>query len=199
MVAAFAAGSAGVARAQNPSITLTMKVTENRAPGAAGTVTLTALSSTSARVDIRVTGVQPNATFMAHIHASSNAVCDNGAPVVYPLTPVKSDASGVGTSTTTITVNPNTPIRPQLAYVNVHEANGSPGQGIICADVTSDFSAQLNQAGSGGQAGGTPTQPRTGTGVAGDALGQAGMIGGLAAVALVLSGAGALAYARRRS
>jgi hypothetical protein len=196
----FGIGAFGVANAQQPSITLQMKVTENRAPGAAGTVTLTALSATSGRVDIRITGLMPNATFMAHIHAAPDALCDNGKPVVYPLTAVRSDAAGVGTSTTTININANSPIRPQLAYINVHEANGSPGQGIICADVTSDFSVQLNQAAQGGGAagGGTPGQPRVGTGSAAESATRGWMIAGLAALAMVFGGAGTLAVARRR-
>lgn len=195
----FGISAFGIAHAQQPSITLQMKVTENRAPGAVGTVTLTALSATSGRVDTRITGLAPNATFMSHIHASANAVCDNGQPVVYPLTPVRSDAAGVGTSTTTITINPNTPIRPQLAYVNVHEANGAPGQGIICADVTSDFSVQLNAAAQGGAAGGaTPAQPRVGTGSASESVTRGWMIAGLAVLAVVFGGAGTLAVVRRR-
>ena len=55
---ALGVGFAGGAWAQQP-LTLPMQVTENRAPGAAGQVTMTPLGTNQVRVDIRITGLRP--------------------------------------------------------------------------------------------------------------------------------------------
>jgi len=215
-------GGAATARAQ-AAITFPMTVTENRAPGAAGNVTVTPLSATSARIDIRITGLQPNSEHAAHIHTAPGARCDNGAPVTYPLTNVRVDANGVGTSSTTVTITPDKPVQVNNAYVNVHEAATPPGNGIICANVTSPLTATVAQPG-GQRPGGavaTPAAqrpaapaapaaprpaapaapaalPRTGAGAATDRLDHGTMLAALAAVALLISGTGVLTVARRR-
>jgi hypothetical protein len=189
-------GTAVVAGAQQP-VTLPMAVTENRAPGAAGQVTMTPLGNDQVRVDIRITGLPANEQRAAHVHTAQGAVCDTGAPVTYPLTNVAVDGAGVGTSTTTITLTADRPIQANNAYVNVHQtAMGGPG--VICANVTQTFAAGAAAAGTGqAGAGGATALPRTGTGGLQADTGASWMLAG-AAVALLLGGTGAFAVARRR-
>jgi hypothetical protein len=170
----------GSARAQPGPVTYTLMVTENREPGLAGTVTITPLANNMARVDIRITGFPPNDQERpAHIHTAPGARCDTGAPVTYPLTNVRVDAQGVGTSTTTITITPDKPIQANNAYVNIHNpAQG--GRGVICANITTNITgltAAAAQATPQRPTGPVATPaaqrpapaaaPRTGTGVAG--------------------------------
>ena len=104
-VVALGLAATSVALAQGAPITVPMSVTENREPGLTGSTTITPLGNGMYRVEIRMAGLPPNdAARPAHIHTAAGARCDNGAPVTYPLTNVAVDASGNGTSTTTITV-----------------------------------------------------------------------------------------------
>jgi hypothetical protein len=190
---------AGIAQAQQP-VTLQMSITENRIQGAAGQVTMTPMANNQVQVDIRITGLQPNAAHAAHVHTAQGAQCDTNAPVTYPLTNVSVDGSGVGTSATTITVTDDKPIQANNAYVNVHQmAMGGPG--VICANVTQAFVA--GATGGAGAAGGAGAQtpsalPQTGTGGLSDAAAGGWMIAGLATIALLLGGTGTLAVIRRR-
>lgn len=202
VVLAASLGGAATARAQQP-LTIPMAVTENRAPGAAGQSTITPLGNNQIRVDIRLTGLQANAEHAAHIHIAQGAVCDNGAPIVYPLTNVRADASGVGTSTSTITVTADKPIPANNAYVNVHQAANPPGPGAICGNITASFAAQAGAtAGAAAGAGATgqaqPTPPRTGAGIPGGADTSGWGLAGLAALVLALGGAGIRMVTRRR-
>ena len=193
-----AIGVAVGAQAQQPA-TLTMKVTENRLPGGAGQVTMTPLANNQVRVDIRVTGMPANSVSAAHIHTAQGAVCDNGAPITYPLTNVMADASGTGTSTTTITLTADKPVQANNAYVNVHTPGGSPGPGVICADVNASFTAGA-AGGATPAAGQAPSAlPSTGTGGLLSEQQSAGwMLAGLAAVVALIGSSGVLALARRR-
>ncbi len=193
--------AAGITHAQQPA-TLPMQVTENRAPGAAGQVTMTPMGNNQVRVDIRITGLPANQERAAHIHTPGQ--CDVNAPVTYPLSNVRVDGSGVGTSSTTISVTEDKPVQANNAYVNVHannvaQAGAQPGQGVICANITASFAAgAAGQA--GGQAGGqgAAAMPRTGTGLVADTPLQGGMLAGLAAMAVLVGSIGMLARARRR-
>src|SRR3712207_8446672 len=49
----------------------------------------------------------------------------------YPLTEVRVDANGVGTSSTTVTLRADAPVTAGNAYVNVHEGATPPGVGVI--------------------------------------------------------------------
>lgn len=153
----------GVAAAQQ-AVTFPMQVTENRAPGASGQVTMTPEGNNQVRVDIRISGLPANEERAAHIHTAPGAHCDTNSPITYPLNNVVVDAAGNGTSTTTITVTPDKPIEANNAYVNVHQNNvaggGAPGQGVICADVTESFIAQAaGQATTGAQRAAAPAAP----------------------------------------
>ena len=184
-------GAAGVTQAQQP-LTVPMAVTENRAPGVAGQTTITPLGNNQIRVDARLTGLQPNAEHAFHIHSAPGAVCDNNAPVTYPLTNVRADASGVGTSSTTVTLVADRPVNANNAYVNAHQGASPPGQGVICGNITTSFTFQAG----GGQAAGAP---RTGTGFGQGAGGtSAALFGGVAALLVLAGGAGLRVIGRRR-
>jgi hypothetical protein len=198
-------GIAGIAQAQQPA-TFEMSITENRIQGASGQTTITPLGNDQARVDIRITGLQPNNQHAAHIHTAQGARCDTNAPVTYPLTNVSVDGSGVGTSTTTITLTADKPIQANNAYVNVHQmAMGGPG--VICANITQSYTA--GGAGGAGAAGGTggtggagaqtpSALPQTGTGGFAEQTSAGWLLAGLAALFALFGGTGALAVARRR-
>lgn len=193
---------AGIAQAQQAA-TFNMSITENRIQGATGQVTMTPLGNDQARVDIRITGLQPNNQHAAHIHTAQGAQCDTNAPVTYPLTNVSVDGSGVGTSTTTITLTADKPVQANNAYVNVHQmAMGGPG--VICANVTQSYVAGgAGATGGAGGAGGAGAQtpsalPQTGTGGLTEQTSAAWLLAGLASLIAVFGGTGALAVVRRR-
>lgn len=190
---------AGIAQAQQPA-TFQMSITENRVQGATGQVTMTPTGNNQARVDIRITGLPPNNEHAAHVHTAQGARCDTNAPVTYPLTNVSVDGSGVGTSTSTITLTDDKPINANNAYVNVHQLP-TGGPGVICADVTQTYTvaAAGGAGGTGGAAGQTPSAlPQTGTGGLTEEASGGWMLAGLATLAVLFGGTGALAAARRR-
>jgi hypothetical protein len=170
-----------------------MSVTENRAPGATGQVTITPVGTGQIRVDIRVTGLQPNAEHAAHIHTAQGARCDTGAPVTYPLTNVRVDASGVGTSSTVVQLTADKPVQANNAYVNVHRAATPPGEGIICANITMTYTVETVRAAAGAQ---PPAAPRTGTGPLAER--QTGRALIALVVLLLAGGVGAARRARAR-
>ena len=67
-------------------------------------------------ITLSLSGLAPNTTHMAHIHAGSCAV---QGPVLYPLQPVTADAQGNAMTVTTIQVKAVVPAR---WYINIHEA-----------------------------------------------------------------------------
>ena len=190
---------AGIAQAQQPA-TFEMSITENRIQGASGQTTITPLGNDQARVDIRITGLQPNNQHAAHIHTAQGARCDTNAPVTYPLTNVSVDGSGVGTSTTTITLTADKPIQANNAYANVHQmAMGGPG--VICANITQSYTAggAGGAGGTGGAGAQTPSAlPQTGTGGFTEQTSAGWLLAGLASLFALFGGTGALAVARRR-
>jgi hypothetical protein len=96
------------------------------------------MESNKVIVTIKVSGLAPNTTHMAHIHAGT---CQLQGQVVYPLQPVVADAQGNATSTTVIN-NPQNFTGSRL-YINIHEAatmNGLTTQTgfnpIACGNIT---------------------------------------------------------------
>lgn len=67
-------------------------------------------------VTITLSGLAPHSTHIAHIHSGS---CAAQGAVIYPLRPIVANASGTGTSTTTI--NKITTIPQSGWYVNIHQ------------------------------------------------------------------------------
>jgi hypothetical protein len=137
-------GAAGRAAAQQAAM-YPLTVTQNRVPGATGQVTITPLPNNQLQVDIHITGLPPTpSSRAAHIHTAQGAVCDNNAPVTYPLSNVTVDASGNGTSSSVVTLLADKPITANNAYVNIHEQASPPGQGVICANITQSYPMQAS-------------------------------------------------------
>jgi CHRD domain len=67
-------------------------------------------------VTLSLSGMAPNTTHLAHIHAGS---CAAQGPVLFPLKPIVADAQGRAMTITTITVHT---LPPAHWYINVHEA-----------------------------------------------------------------------------
>ncbi len=67
------------------------------------------------KVEVTLSGLEPNSTHIAHIHKGT---CEAQGAVLYPLNPIVADASGKGTSTTT--VDQVTSIPATSWYINVH-------------------------------------------------------------------------------
>ena len=87
------------------------------------------------QVDVTVSGLPPNSTHPAHIHAGTCAAIPQG-PIAYPLTNLVANGSGVATATTTITGIAVIP--PVGWYINVHEGPTLEGAGatpIACGNV----------------------------------------------------------------
>jgi hypothetical protein len=89
-------------------------------------------------VIIQVSGLAPNTTHMAHIHAGT---CQAQGAVVYPLNPIVADGNGNATSTTVIKNVKN--FSSSRLYINIHEAatmNGLTTQTgfnpIACGNIT---------------------------------------------------------------
>src|SRR5579875_1405440 len=176
-LSALASAALGFAAARAQAvITVPMAPTLNREPGLTGQTVITPLGNNQFRVDITVNGLKPNDDRAAHIHSpgtdtSDPAGCDTGGPVVYPLSDVKADANGKGTSTTTITIDPSKGTPGPGWYVNVHTGPGSsPGAGVICGKINTSLASL---AGSGGAAG-TSSQSASGSAQALPATGTGG-------------------------
>jgi hypothetical protein len=194
-------------RAQAP-LTIQMTPTAGREPGLSGTTTITPVGTNQIRVDIRVTGLPPNQSRAAHIHSpgpNTSDPCDTGGPVVYPLTDVRSDGSGVGTSTTTVTLDSAKGIPTRGWYVNVHERSSADGagNGVICGLITTSLGTTAAGAtpaagggvpasGPGAQGGAATNLPATG-----DNVPAAKLLLAIAATGAALMGAGLLVRSRR--
>jgi hypothetical protein len=72
-------------------------------------------------VTVSLSGMAPNTTHLAHIHAGS---CAAQGPVLFPLKPIVADAQGRAMTVSTITVHTLPPhtLPPAHWYINVHEA-----------------------------------------------------------------------------
>ena len=127
----------------NPSkaSTVTVQMTNGPTPPpgsvdetATGTATLSIVSG-ALQVVINVTGLAAGGSHAAHIHMGS---CESQGKVVYPLNAVIADATGKGTSTTT--VKNVTAIPSGTWYVNVHRSTSLTEQydfdPVLCGDVT---------------------------------------------------------------
>jgi hypothetical protein len=119
---------------QTAHLVLGSTVSDNQAVH--GNAKLT-LDGNKLTVQVVLGGLVPNSTHIAHIHTGS---CEAQGAVKYMLSPVVADASGFGTSTTTI--DQVAAIPPSGWYVNVHlggtasEVSTQTGDDpISCGDV----------------------------------------------------------------
>ena len=192
------AGNLLTAQAQ-ANVTIQMAPTAGREPGLAGATTISPAGANQVKVDIRITGLKPNDERASHIHSPGTGAgpCDSGGPVVYPLTNVKADASGVGTSSTTITLDATKGIPTARWYVNVHEgAAPNVGNGVICGAITAALvsAAASPAAGAGGAA---AANGPAGLPTTGDAVPMGTLFAALAGLGVVIAGAGVLVRRRR--
>jgi hypothetical protein len=115
--AAIACGNianANTSTRSDQSVHLPLGSTSATNQAASGSAKLS-LDSDKLTVQITLSGLEPNSTHMAHIHKGS---CEAQGGVLYPLNPVVADASGKGTSTTTVDQVASMP--GNSWYVNVH-------------------------------------------------------------------------------
>jgi hypothetical protein len=92
-------------------------------------------------VEIDGTGAQPvvtvtltgatEGTLQGHIHGGT---CADRTGAIMPLEPVEADASGSGQSTTTVDI-PLATLMDGRHIVVYHEAGGSPGASVACAEI----------------------------------------------------------------
>jgi hypothetical protein len=170
-----------------------------------GTVVITPQGGNQVKIDVTVNGLKPNDDRASHIHSPGNgpvvANCDSNGPVVYPLNDVKADASGKGTASTTITVDPSKGIPTAGWYVNVHTgAAPNVGAGVICGRITAPIVASAGAAPSpaAGAAGTGGTAAPGNLPNSGDSVPTATLLGALVLAGLVLTGAG-VALRRHRA
>jgi hypothetical protein len=99
-------------------------------------------SGVSAEASLREVGAQtsvqftirdgpPNATLAAHIHQGS---CQQQGPVVLPLEQIITDATGIGTSVTTVAM-PIRSLQDGQHYVQAHAPGVTPGPPVACGDI----------------------------------------------------------------
>ena len=103
--------------------------------GASGKAVITDTGNGTTSVNLTVIGLQPSTSHATHIHVGT---CEAQGAVVYPLTTLTADASGMATSSTSVAA-PYSAIADGNHYVNVHvrgpNDNPAVGYGITCGDI----------------------------------------------------------------
>lgn len=95
-------------------------------------------------VKVELTGLAPNSTHAAHIHAG---VCGANGAIVYPLTPIVADAKGAATTETKIEHVKNG-IPAQGWYINVHNGTSMAAiedRPIACGNVSNPSASQNDE------------------------------------------------------
>ena len=106
--------NANASTTSDQSVHLILSTTSSSDQAAAGSAQLS-LTNNKLTVKVTLSNLVPNSTHIAHIHTGT---CQAQGAVLYPLSPIVADASGNGTSTTT--VDQVTSIPGSGWYVNVH-------------------------------------------------------------------------------
>jgi ABC-type glycerol-3-phosphate transport system substrate-binding protein len=88
-------------------------------------------SGSGAQVVLTLRGAKAAGTHQAHVHSGT---CAQPGPPVAPLQPVTVDASGTGSSTSTIDVG-MAALMDGGHIVSAHEAGGNPGAMIACGRI----------------------------------------------------------------
>lgn len=84
------------------------------------------------QVTVQLTGMQPSSAHAGHVHQGT---CDAIGPVVAPLQDVAADASGNGTSTSTLTL-PMDSVMNGRHVISYHQAAGAnPGPPASCGAI----------------------------------------------------------------
>jgi hypothetical protein len=116
--AAIACGdivNSNASTSSNQSVRLTLGGTADYSQAASGNAQMS-IADGKLTVQVALSGLAPNSTHMAHIHSGS---CNAQGSVVYTLNPIVANASGEGTSTTT--VDQVTSIPGSGWYITVHQ------------------------------------------------------------------------------
>ena len=112
----------------NPTGTLT----SGEVSQVTGSAELTVLSNGNTKVVMNLSGLEPNAAHMGHIHVGT---CDDSGQVVLGLSPVESDANGKGSSTAEVTSDKI----PSPAHIAYHQRGPTDPAGvgsfISCGDI----------------------------------------------------------------
>lgn len=125
-----AATTPGMAARDTAAMMERVELGELNNSGVTGEATITPQNGNT-RVVLTIRGARPNATVQAHIHRGS---CDAQGPVAAPLEAVNTDATGMGTSTSTVNV-PGMTVMNGQHYVQAHTAGADPGPPTACADI----------------------------------------------------------------
>jgi hypothetical protein len=115
------------ASAQAP-VNVTMNATGGS--GVTGSAQLTAMGAQT-QVVVTVQGASQNGSHVNHIHAGS---CAQQGGIVFPLTDIRTDATGRGSATTMVAA-PLSTIQGASHYVNVHAGPALPSPGVSCGDI----------------------------------------------------------------
>ncbi len=121
-------GSRGTASTDHPVKPETMQLMALNNSGVQGTAVVTHMGDTT-QVELRLTGGGANATHQAHVHSGS---CEAQGSVAAPLSPVQTDASGSGVSTTSVTL-PWQTLADGKHYIQAHEAGGM--KPVTCGNI----------------------------------------------------------------
>lgn len=84
-------------------------------------------SEGAVRVEVALTGLEPGASYPAHIHRGT---CADGGPVAAPLANVEGAEGGSGMASTTL--SPDQLPADQDAFIQVHHLDGRPA---ACGDI----------------------------------------------------------------
>lgn len=90
-----------------------------------------AATGTGSAVTVMLRGVAAPGVHQGHIHGGT---CAERTGALVPLEPVTTDASGSGTSTATVDL-PLATLTDGQHIIVYHEAGGSPGASIACAQI----------------------------------------------------------------
>lgn len=102
--------------------------------GVTGSFTITEVVPTNdITVQVTFKGFQPNSAHAGHIHSGS---CEKQGGVVFPLPTAKADASGNATISWPVSHITFEEILRDPYYVNFHQSDNPPGDGIVCGNIT---------------------------------------------------------------
>lgn len=119
-----------------------------------GSATIEA-AGTGTRVIVKLNGLNPNQQSAGHIHTGK---CGQQGNVIFPLNNISADASGTGTSDTTLPNVPYSEVTNGTFYVQYHIQVSPPGRQISCGNILVPANAQ------GGNPGNVTSLPGTGFG-----------------------------------
>jgi hypothetical protein len=140
-----------------------------------GSATITQAGS-GIRVVVKLSGLNSNQQSAGHIHTGK---CGQQGSVVFPLNNIAADASGAGSSDTTLPNVPYNEVTNGTYYVQYHVQVSPPGKQISCGNIIMPANNPQNPAT------GMAALPATGAGSSSSSQSQAFPTGGLAILILI--------------